>query len=159
MELLQNSNIDTYPLFSLKGLITYAKVLSVYDGDTCNILLLYNDNKPLHLKARLYGYDSPEIRISLLDDNREEKKKKAIDAKNYLWNLCTGCDEKIKNHKTIVKIKCGNFDKYGRLLVTIFPYSYDLLDKDDDIIFNDSINNRMIQNGYGYPYFGGTKQK
>ena len=38
------------------------------------------------------------------------------------------------------------FDKYGRILVNVYKNKID-------------INQWMINNGYGYPYFGGTKKK
>ena len=42
MELLRNAELTTYPLFTLNGYVTYAKLLSNYDGDTADILLFYN---------------------------------------------------------------------------------------------------------------------
>ena len=86
------------------------------------------------------GYDSPEMRISKKDPNRDEKKKKALESKNYLKNL-------VMNDNQLVYIKCGNFDKYGRLLGKIYVNEKD----------NVSVNELMIQNNYGYIYNGGKK--
>ena len=44
LEILRNAEQDNYPLFSLKGIITYAKILSNYDGDTADCLLLHKNN-------------------------------------------------------------------------------------------------------------------
>ena len=88
------------------------------------------------------GYDSPEIRISKNDPEREEKKKKAIEAKKYFKNL-------VMNDNQLVYIKCGKFDKYGRLLGKIY------LNKNDTI----SVNELMINQKYGYVYYGGSKNK
>ena len=54
-ELLKNAKVNDYELFSLKGLVTYAKLLSNYDGDTGDILFIYNQ-KPMRLKARFLIY-------------------------------------------------------------------------------------------------------
>jgi len=160
MKLLRNKELTTYPLFSYKGYITYAKLLSNYDGDTGNILFLYND-KPIHLKARFYGYDTSEMKPLLNDPNREEKKKKALEAKKRLWFLCTNIlndDTCKKSHNTLIKIKCDDYDKYGRLLIIAFPETLDLDTIDEKDLFDYSINNQMIKEGYGYKYLGGTKE-
>lgn len=157
MEELRNIELSTYPIFSLNGYITEAKLLSNYDGDTADIILYYK-GIPMHLKARFYGYDCSEIKPSLKDPNRDEKKKKAIEAKKRLWYLCTNQEEE-NPHKTLIKIKCGNFDKYGRVLITAFKEDFDLNKiTSDEELFKLSINNQMISEGYAYAYFGGTKK-
>ena len=156
LDLLRNIELNTYPLFSLNGYITYAKLLSNYDGDTADIFFIYNE-MPMHVKARFYGYDCSEIKPSLNDPNRDEKKKKALLAKKYLWTLCTNETDN-KTHKTLIKIKCGNYDKYGRLLITAFKEDIDFDGKDDKTLFELSINNQMIKEGHGYAYYGGTKE-
>jgi len=158
---LRNCELSTYPLFSLKNYITYAKLLSNYDGDTADIILFYKDI-PMHLKARFYGYDSNEMKPSLKDPDRDSKKQKAIEAKNRLWYLCTK-EEEIKSHKTLIKIKCGDYDKYGRLLIVAFNEEFDFetninKNKSDDELFKYSINCQMINEGHGYRYYGGTKE-
>jgi|688.fasta_scaffold00528_8 endonuclease YncB( thermonuclease family) len=157
MEELRNIELNTYKLFSLKDYITYAKMLKNYDGDTANIIFMF-EGIPMHVKARLYGYDCSEMKPSLNDPNRDEKKKKALEAKKRLWYLCTK-EEEEKSHKTLIKIKCGNYDKYGRLLITVFNEDYEIDPvKTNDELFKDSINNQMINEGHGYTYYGGTKQ-
>jgi len=160
MDNLRDIELKTYPLFSLKGYITHAKMLSNYDGDTANIIFMYND-KPMHVKARLLGYDSSEIKPLLNDPKREEKKQKAKLAKQRLWFLCTNNEddeECKKSHKTLIKIKCDNFDKYGRLLILAFPENCDIENKDDKTLFNLSFNYQMIKEGHGYEYNGGKKE-
>ena len=46
---------------------------------------------------------------------------------------------------SLVYIECGNFDKYGRLLVTMYAED------------GENINEWMIKKGYGVPYEGGRK--
>jgi len=146
-ELLINATIDSYPLFSLNGYETEAKLLSNYDGDTGDILFIYNNN-PMHMKARFMGYDTCEMKPSLKDPQRNDKKKKAMEAKQRLWYLCTNTNNFNENHKTLIKIKCHDFDKYGRLLITAYKN-----DGSNEL----SINQQMIDEGYGYVYDGGTK--
>jgi len=150
--ILRSADINSFPLFSLYGHISLAKLLSNYDGDTADILFIFND-KPMRMKARFFGYDSPEIKISIDDPNRIDKKKKAIEAKEFLKSLCTNDD----NNK-LIKIKCLDFDKYGRILILAFDENIDISNYNDNELFNLSINFQMIKNGFGYEYYGGSKK-
>ena len=140
-----NSNLDinsidygnkTIPLFSFKGINTTAKIVSIYDGDTCQCVIIYN-KQFIRLKVRLNGIDTPEIRIP-------EQKEKAIKAKQYLEELCS-------NNGYIMFIECLEFDKYGRLLANLF------FNKEDFKNNKPSINTLMITSGHAYEYNGGTK--
>jgi endonuclease YncB( thermonuclease family) len=132
---------DNTPFFTLEGQFKLCKVVDVYDGDTCRVVFYHNGhiNK---WNVRMNGYDTPEMRPSKSLPNRDEIKAKSIEAKNYLKSLITN------NPDQLVYIKCGEFDKYGRLLGDIY------INKDD----TQSVNQLMISNGYGYAYDGGTKQ-
>ena len=143
--ILINATIDSYPLFSLNGFETYAKLLSNYDGDTGDILFIYNGS-PMRMKARFTGYDTCEMKPSLKDPSRDDKKKRAMEAKQRLWYLCTNTNDFNDTHQTLIKIKCHEFDKYGRILITAFRDNEEL-----------SINQQMINEGHGYVYNGGTK--
>jgi endonuclease YncB( thermonuclease family) len=96
----------------------------------------------------MFGYDSPEMKPSLSLENREEIKKNAVIAKNRLSELLS-----VKDH---FKVRCHEFDKYGRLLVSVIC--------DDDATnasydFENTVNAQMIKEGHGYSYHGGTKLK
>jgi len=132
-----NNDIET---FSLNGEYKLCKVVNVYDGDTCKVVFDFNGCLT-KWNIRMEGYDSPEMRISKNDPYREEKKIKAIKAKEYFKNL-------VMNDKQLVYIKCGEFDKYGRLLGHLY------LNKNDQI----SVNELMIDNNFGYVYNGGKKK-
>ena len=152
LEQLSSAEEDKFKIFSLNGVITYAKMLSNYDGDTADCLLINNDTF-MRFKVRFYGYDSPEMKPALNIKDRDDIKKKALEAKKRLWKLSTGLDDiNEKYHKKIIKIVCGDFDKYGRLLITAFD-----IDLDKELEFDNSINKKMIDEGYGYAYYGGTK--
>ena len=126
--------------FSLEGEYKLCKVVDVYDGDTCKVVFDLNGNL-YKWNIRMEGYDTPEMRISRKDPDRKEKKQKAIDAKMFLKNLIMGDNQ-------LVYIKCGEFDKYGRLLGKIYINEKDTI----------SVNEQMVSNNYGYVYHGGTKQ-
>ena len=130
------------PKFSLDGKYKVCKVVDIYDGDTCRVVFNHNGfiNK---WNIRMNGYDTPEMRPSKSLPNREEIKTKAKESKNYLKSLISNTPEQL------VYLKCGNFDKYGRLLGEIF------IEKNDTT----SVNQMMVSNGYGYEYHGGTKKK
>ena len=144
LEKLKLANKDNTPIFSFNGLITYAKAVDFYDGDTFNIIISYYDLL-YHFKARMYGYDSPEMKPLLSLENREEVKKNAIKSKDRLIELV--------GNREFFKVYCHEFDKYGRLLVSIF-----LNDSDSVYDFKQTINNQMINEGHGYSYYGGTKK-
>ena len=107
------------------------KVVSVYDGDTVKIIMKVNDEF-IKFNCRLSGIDTPEIRTK-----NSNEKKYGIFVRDKLR-------EKILNK--IVTVHCLKFDKYGRLLVTLF-------------IDNCSICDWLIENKYALSYNGGTKQK
>ena len=127
---------DDISVFSLQGYNTLARVVNVYDGDTCTIIFEW-EGKMRKFKCRCNGYDSPEMKPRLNNENRDEIIKNAKIAKERLIELTKYC----------IRIECLEFDKYGRLLVELYTYNN-----------NESINKIMIDEGYGYEYHGGTKQ-
>jgi len=137
---LNKRHNENTELYSLKGVVIRAKVVDVYDGDTCTVIFKLNGRYEKH-KVRMYGYDSPEMKPSRLDPNRDEIKRKAIYSKQML-------KKKILNK--IVKLECNKWDKYGRLLGTIYMKSF-FFKKEENI------NDWMLDNNLGKPYFGGKK--
>ena len=129
-------NPQDVELFSLKGNRYPCRVVSVYDGDTCTALFKMDKNF-VKFKVRMLGYDSPEMKPRINLPDREEIKKNAVVAKEALIS-------KTKNKKII--LECGNWDKYGRLLGTLY---------DGDL----NINEWMIESEYGYRYDGGKKRR
>lgn len=120
--------------FSLDGSERWAEVVDVYDGDTIKVIMRFR-GKIDRWTIRMTGYDSPEMRPPKNDPNRGQIITKAKEAKEALIN-------KIDNNPVL--IKCGPFDKYGRLLGDVF-------------VNGDHINAWMVANGFGYPYDGGKK--
>lgn len=146
LEKLKAATKSNTPLFSFNGLVTCAKAVEFYDGDTFNIIISYYDLL-YHFKARMYGYDSPEMKPSLSLENREEIKKNAVRAKNRLTELL--------GSKEYFKVYCHEFDKYGRLLVSVIS---DDSVSDISYDFEKTVNAQMIKEGHGYAYYGGTKK-
>lgn len=130
------------PKFSLEGQVKLCKVVSIYDGDTCRVV--FNHNGHINKwNIRMNGYDTPEMRPSKSLPNRDEIKAKAKESKNYLKSLIANSPDQL------VYLKCGTFDKYGRLLGEMY------VNADD----TQSVNQLMVANGYGYEYHGGTKKQ
>jgi endonuclease YncB( thermonuclease family) len=122
---------DDTKLFSFENEQIQAKVVSVYDGDTVKCVFPSN-GKMYKWNCRLTGVDTPELRTLC-----KVEKKYGYEVRDYLR-------EKILNK--VVTLHCGDFDKYGRLLVTI---------QYDDCM----VNQWLIDNNYAFSYDGGTKKK
>jgi len=146
------------PFFTLDGQIFQSKIVDIYDGDTCSIVIKL-DGKYLKFKLRCLGYDSPEIKPPLNTEDRIQLIDLAIKSRNYFISRVTNCDidllkhyskkeikELIMNNTKLVTLKTHGWDKYGRLLGEIF-------------IDGININNEMVEKKYAYKYDGGTKEK
>tara|TARA_S200000501_G_C20725822_1_gene700547 strand:- start:107 stop:553 length:447 start_codon:yes stop_codon:yes gene_type:complete len=130
---------DSIPFYNLNNKKFLCKVVDIYDGDTCTIIFK-NNRKFQKYKVRMNGYDSPEMKPNKNIKNRSTIIKNAKNAKLALSNMILN---------KIVTIECGPWDKYGRLLGTIYiKYNNKQL----------NINKWMIENNYGYVYNGGKKK-
>ena len=112
---------NSIPLFSLSGKEFDAKVVDVYDGDTCSVVIYWN--KTFHkFKIRCNGYDCPEIRPMKSEKDRETIIEMAHASKNYFVGLVTNSflvvdtvytkSEMIdfmKQNTKLVKIKCDGW--------------------------------------------------
>jgi len=141
-KILKDFDYKSVPLFSFNDIKTICRVVDVYDGDTCTIIFDYK-GEIIKYKVRCLGYDSPEMKPSLKNENREEEKAKAKEAKAYFQELVHF------NDGGLTYIHIHGFDKYGRLLGTFYQ---------NDSFKGKSINSIMIENGHGYEYDGGTKK-
>ncbi len=128
--------------FSYKGFVTHAKVVDLYDGDTLRLVFVYRDEL-IQFAVRMEGYDSPEMRPAKTHPNREAEKQKAHEAKEALAGQVLG-------HVLVAEF--GDFDKYGRPLAKLY-----LTEDPTKRTAANCVNAWMVENGYGRPYFGGTK--
>jgi micrococcal nuclease len=117
--------------FSLNEVEVQGIITKVYDGDSVHAVFFFRDVAYTWV-CRLDGVDTPELRTT-----NENEKIMGYAARDALR-------EKIL-HKQ-VWIRCGNFDKYGRLLITL------LLD-------GENVNNWLIEKEFAYEYHGGTKRE
>lgn len=144
------------PEFSLASKTLQGKVVSCYDGDTFHAVLdtafgLWR------FSCRMAGYDTPEMKPPKNKADRDIEKARALKSKHALLTRVSDSVPELtatptnveldacmsRNRKTI-QIICKEFDKYGRLLVEVPTDS-------------GTVNDWMVQQGYGYAYDGGTK--
>jgi len=82
------------------------------------------------------GYDSPEMKPLKTHPHREVEVAKAKEARQALIDQTVG-------YNLFIRIR--GFDKYGRLLGDLYNG-------------RTHVNRFMIENGYGYEYYGGKKR-
>ena len=107
-----------------------AKVLSVYDGDTCTVLLSLGCHVTLQQSIRLYGINTPEL--------RGDTKLAGLEARDFL-------SEQILNKDVYVQTFKDKTEKYGRLLGKIY-----LSDPAPGNV--PTINELMISSGHAVSY-------
>lgn len=152
MEELKKCTFET-PTFSLDGINTYGKVVSVIDGDTIALVIPVL-NTYFKFNCRLSNIDTCEIHSS-----NTKVKEIGIKAKFRLIELLSkkkfnidddASKKEIQNIFSIdcflVYVKCYSFDKYGRLLVDVF------LNKDEK-----SLSDILLEEKLAYIYNGKTK--
>jgi endonuclease YncB( thermonuclease family) len=146
--------------FSLEGVECPGKIVDIYDGDTCKVILMH-DGKYMKFNCRLFGIDTPEMKPSASKPNREDEITAAKKCRNRFIQLGTNCNcsvdaigtktasmkQLLNDNTKIVKVSCGPFDKYGRLLVKII-----------DTETNDCVNEVLVKEGFARTYYGGTKE-
>lgn len=127
---LQQLDCGKVRRFSLSGMAFDARVVDVYDGDTITAVFKYRGeyNK---WPCRLDGIDTPELKTK-----NDKEKLAAGQARDYLRNLILD---------KIVRLVCGEFDKYGRLLVKVIDE------------YGQNVNELLIFQGYAKDYHGGAK--
>ena len=157
LTLIKNDDIE---LFTLNGVKTIGKIVDMYDGDTCKIVLLSNMQK---FNCRLMGLDTPEMRPLKNKLNREQEILNAHKCRNRLMQLATNshctsldlvlkkpdCKSLMDTNTRLIYIHCLEFDKYGRLLVELFQHEHDKI----------SINQLLINEGMAKVYDGGKKDE
>jgi endonuclease YncB( thermonuclease family) len=131
LTLLNDSKIEK---FTFNGIVTYAKCVANYDGDTVTLIFKYN-NKFIKCNCRIVGIDSPEMH-----SKNVKLKKLAIKSKQFLADHILD---------KIVIANFGEFDKYGRILVNIKT-----LNQNGD---QHNIKDLLIAGGYAVAYDGDKK--
>ena len=118
------------------------EIVKVLDGDTIDVIIDLGFDLYKKERVRIAGVDTPEKRTRDL-----EEKALGQDAtdwmKEHLDGAISGEDDLVI--RTEIN---GGFGKYGRLLGWLY------IGEDTE-----SINERMIREGYAWEYDGGTKNK
>ena len=141
--------------FNFENLKTQARCIRIYDGDTIFIVLNHPGTQSYYKwSCRLNGIDSFEIK-----NTNTTLKNRAHLAQAFVYNFITKksipngiksediqkfIQDDLNNNVYLIDIKCGGFDKFGRILIDIIDGNLDL-------------SNLLIQNKLAYPYTGKTK--
>lgn len=133
-DLKQAAANKTLPRWSLEGVVACGVAVSNYDGDTCDVVMKIpgEGDGIKRFTIRMLGYNSPEIKskVSWSDDERLRNHTEAVSAKNELWKLLGGED------KALLRIECGDFDVFGRILARVYRLKGESVD-DIDFCVND----------------------
>ena len=114
------------------------KVEAVVDGDTVDVLIDLGFDILFASRVRLAGIDTPESRTKDLAE-----KALGLEAKEYL-------KKHLKDAKSVIikTEKMDSSEKYGRILGWVY------VNEDTE-----SLNDKMINDGYAWGYLGDTKVK
>lgn len=120
-----NYGFDT-PYMTLNGLVTKARVVSVYDGDTLTLVIPFNGSV-YKFNCRMMGIDTCEIKSKL-----QKNKDNAVRARNRVLQLIGVPIHDLDMTLTRAKIqsllaekvytcwvKCYENEKFGRTLVDV----------------------------------------
>jgi endonuclease YncB( thermonuclease family) len=157
--ILSNYNINNVSKFTLENMFIECRVIDMYDGDTCTCIIPLLDNF-YKFNIRLADIDTCEIK-----SKHSENKNLGVEARKRLCSLIS--DDllnieldisrkelvKLLNTKCyILKIRCGSFDKYGRLLGWLFNNDATIETPNEQ-----SFNYILLNEKLAYKYEGKTK--
>jgi micrococcal nuclease len=114
------------------------KVENIVDGDTIDVLIDLGFDILFQSRVRLAGIDTPESRTKDLVE-----KALGLESKEYL-------KKHLKDAKSVVikTEKMDSSEKYGRILGWVYVNGD-----------TESLNDKMINDGYAWGYMGDTKIK
>jgi micrococcal nuclease len=114
------------------------EVKNVVDGDTIDVVIDLGFDILFASRVRLAGIDTPESRTT-----DKVEKILGLEAKEYL-------KKQLKDAKSVVirTEKMNSSEKYGRILGWVYINGE-----------SESVNNKMINDGYAWGYLGETKVK
>jgi micrococcal nuclease len=114
------------------------KVENVVDGDTIDVLIDLGFDILFQSRVRLAGIDTPESRTKDL-----KEKALGLESKEYLKKY-------LKDAKSVIikTEKMDSSEKYGRILGWVYVNGD-----------TESLNDKMINDGYAWGYMGDTKIK
>lgn len=162
LELYKEQTYSKCSWFSYEGWEGWARVVDVHDGDTITTVFTLDDGKSFFKhRLRLDGIDTYEM-----TSKNEDLKQKAVRGRNRLIQLITMSDSGVDvtreytrkeilalfngNDVHLVWIKCGPFDKYGRILCKVFKNNVDAENGND-------MASVLLRENLAYQYSGGHK--
>lgn len=126
-----------------------ATILRVVDGDTVDALVDLGFSTHRKIRVRLYGINAPESRTRDLAE-----KKLGLAAKARLIEI-------LDEQNNQVFLKSHGVGKYGRCLGELFYFRIEIEEDDDGETYEEtlktSINNQLMVEGHGVPYYGGKR--
>ena len=156
---LSDFDINNTNEFSLNNLFIETRVISIYDGDTCTCII------PVHNNFYKFNIRLADIDTCEMTSKNSDAKQLSLEARKRLCNLISpdfkdidlniSKKELIKklNEKCyLIKIKCGDFDKYGRLLGWLYDNNSTI-----NSPIEQSFNHILIKEHLAYKYEGKTK--
>lgn len=125
----------------------FAKVVSVYDGDTITVATRLSKKEPFYEYAvRLAGIDTPELRPPRSDPHADLHREAGLKVRNHLRRLLP--------EGTVVQIQFGKEDKYGRLLGRVWTVKKRMFRKPRIDV---DVGAHLARIGAALVYDGGTK--
>ena len=141
---LKNNEISTLTSVPFKNEIIPARVIDVYDGDTCTIVFLMGKKNYIKLKLRINGVDTPELRPrrdGRTDEELQLEKRVAAEIKGVVSNMILD---------RILPVKIEKWDKYGgRVNGHIYL----------DETCKTTLTDFLLDKGFAKPYDGGKKDE
>lgn len=140
------------PEFSLLGTKCWARVVSIYDGDSPTIVFSFS-GKVYRFPTRIYGIDTSEMK-----SKDAVNKDRALRARARLLELVAGSNplpldaskkdiQKFLAQSTyLVWVECMELDKYGRTLIRMRAEPN-----------GKSFADILVEERLAYAYTGGTK--
>ena len=168
-------NYDNCKFIFQEGYKTIGRVVDIYDGDTCTVIIYYG-GEYIKYPVRLFGIDTCEIK-----SKNEKNNELAYQARHKIYNLITSkqlddykCKRteirKILNEDVyLVVLDIAGLDKYGRLLADMFKYDnnnkQNILNVMNLFKSNEKNNNKiktfskiLLEEKLAYAYDGKTKK-
>lgn len=163
-------DIDSTSVFRIQPDQQWARVVDVYDGDTLTCVIKLHKQYPYKFQIRLTGIDTCELR-----SKNPDIRAKALEARQCVIQTITGCsDDTLRELTTRTTVKtflnkasyfvwlhATGFDKYGRVLATVYTERPDGSGSSGDRRkirqAPMSLSECLLQRGLAYVYAGKTK--
>lgn len=140
---LEKVDPDTIEFIPHRKKIINAKVVDVYDGDTCTVVYEYG-REFLKTKIRVLGVDTPEISLKGELNNTEIGDLEEKAARRVKESVVELIGDKI------IKVKMNKFDKYGGRIngIIYLPIESGYI----------TLTDYLVSKKYAKPYLGGKKE-